>query len=588
MNAPHLGVLRVQPGASFAAEHPRVRPHGRIGGMHGVERPGGVEELVRALGPGAMLLDSPRGLVADWDCCWIDGHCVNDIAAWQAILRAGRIAEVRGAFALAWRAGQGDLYLCRDAIGERTIYWAQIDNGIVFASTMRALLASGCIARDLDPLSVAAYLAFAYLPGARTMLRGVRELLPGEVLHWDGSRVQSSRLWSLGPEPDYAASVDEDGEAVKLRALLEDAVRRRLPESAGEPIGATLSGGVDSSLVVALVRKLHAAPLHTYSISFGAEYRNELAFSRLVAAHCGSVHHVLELPQEAILDHLDDTIALLSNPIGDPLTVPNALAFREAARDVSVVLNGEGGDPCFGGPKNLPMLLAELLGDGREGGPISAHGAEAVGEFGRERSYLRAHEKCFDDLPAMLTREARAPLVDAPLERFLAEHFADPRWQSFVTRLQAMNLTFKGAHHILHKVDEVSFPFGVQARSPLFDRDVVEAAFAMAPTMRLRGSVEKYLLKRAVADLLPRSIIERPKSGMLVPVEAWFRGPLHAHARERLLDGLTRWNLFERDYLERLLAGKLPGVRPRHGAKIWLLVTLEAWLRMVVGREPAS
>jgi asparagine synthase (glutamine-hydrolysing) len=296
------------------------------------------------------------------------------------------------------------------------------------------------------------------------------------------------------------------------------------------------------------------------------------------------VHHVLELPQEAIVEHLDDTIALLSDPIGDPLTVPNALAFREAARDVSVVLNGEGGDPCFGGPKNLPMLLAELLGDGRDGGPISAHGAEAVGMFGRERSYLRAHEKCFDDLAVMLTRKASAILVDAPLERFQAEHYADRRWRSFVTRLQAMNLIFKGAHHILHKVDEVSFPSGVQARSPLFDRDVVQAAFTMAPTMRMRGAVEKYLLKRAVAELLPRSILERPKSGMLVPVEAWFRGPLHAHARERLLDGLPQWNLFERDYLERLLAGKLPGVRPRHGAKIWLLVTLEAWLRMVVGK----
>jgi asparagine synthase (glutamine-hydrolysing) len=550
--------------------------------MHGVARPGALEAMARTLGPGAMLLDSRHGLVADWDCCWIDGQCVSDLVAWQAIVRAGRIADVRGAFALAWRDEQGDLYLCRDAIGERTLYWTQIDNGIVFASTIQPLLASGCVARDLDPLSVAAYLAFAYLPGARTMLRDVRELLPGEMLRWDGSRTESSRLWSLAPEPDYAAPVDEEQEAVKLRALLEAAVQRRLPPSA-ESVGATLSGGLDSSLVVALARKLHGAPVHTYSISFGAEYRNELAFSSLVAAHCGSVHHILELPPEAILEHLDDTVALLSDPIGDPLTVPNALAFREAARDVSVVLNGEGGDACFGGPKNLPMLLAELLGDGREGGPISAHGAEAVGEFGRERSYLRAHEKCFDDLPAMLTREASAPLRDAPLERFLAEHFADPRWQPFVTRLQAMNLVFKGAHHILHKVDEVSFPFGVRARSPLFDRDVVEAAFAMAPTMRLRGSVEKYLLKCAVANLLPRSVLERPKSGMLVPVEAWFRGPLQSHARERLLDGFTRWNLFEREYLERLLAGKLPGLRPRHGAKIWLLVTLEAWLRMVVG-----
>jgi asparagine synthase (glutamine-hydrolysing) len=188
----------------------------------------------------------------------------------------------------------------------------------------------------------------------------------------------------------------------------------------------------------------------------------------------------------------------------------------------------------------------------------------------------------------MLSRAALGELADAPLERFLAEHFADPRWHSFVTRLQALNLTFKGAHHILHKVDEVSFPFGVLPRAPLFDRDVAEAAFAAPPTMRLRGAVEKYLLKHAVKDLLPRAIIERPKSGVLVPVEAWFRGPLLPHARERLLDGLTRWNLFERAYLEQLLAGKLPGLRPRHGAKVWLLVTLEAWLRTVIGSAPSD
>jgi asparagine synthase (glutamine-hydrolysing) len=584
MNAPHSGATSVQYGPPFAQEPARVRAQGRIGG---VQSPGSHTEalaaMARTLGSGAQLLDGHGDLIADWDCCWLDDVRIADIAQWQSIIRAGRLAEVRGAFALAWRNADGELCLCRDAIGERTLYWAQIEGGIAFASTLRALLATGYVAREIDPVSVAMYLSFAYLPGERCMVRGVHELLPGELLRWSGSRAHCSRFWSLAPEPEHPQPVDEDDAAAKLRGLLETTVRRRLPDSDTEPVGATLSGGLDSSLVVALARRLHRAPVHTYSISFGSGYRNELAFSSLVAAHCGSLHHVLELSQDAVLGHLDETVALLSDPIGDPLTVPNALAFREAARAVDVVLNGEGGDPCFGGPKNLPMLLAELLGDSREGGPIGARGADSVGAFGRERSYLRAHEKCFDDLSSMLAPANHAVLADAPLERFLAEHFADSRWRSLVTRLQALNLTFKGGHHILHKVDEVSFAFGVLPRAPLFDRDVAEAAFALPPPMRLRGAVEKHLLKRAVQDLLPRSIIERPKSGMLVPVEAWFRGPLLPHARERLLDGLTRWNLFERAYLEQLLAGKLPGLRPRHGAKIWLLVTLEAWLRTVIG-----
>src|SRR5207249_8058124 len=140
------------------------------------------------------------------------------------------------------------------------------------------------------------------------------------------------------------------------------AVRHRLP--ANETVGATLSGGIDSSLVVALARRLHDHPVKTYSISFGEGYANELPFSSQVAEHCGTIHRIVELSPAAIVRHLDETISQLSDPIGDPLTVPNALLFREAAHEVGVVLNGEGGDPCFGGPKNLPMLLSELYDAG--------------------------------------------------------------------------------------------------------------------------------------------------------------------------------------------------------------------------------
>ncbi|MGH7319320.1 MAG: asparagine synthetase B family protein, partial [Candidatus Rokuibacteriota bacterium] len=323
-----------------------------------------------------------------------------------------------------------------------------------------------------------------------------------------------------------------------------------------------------------LARRLSDKPVSTFSVSFGPGYANELPWSSLVADHCATDHRIVELSPPVVLRHLDEAIACFSKPIGDPLTVPNALLFREAAAEVGVVLTGEGGDPCFGGPKNVPMLLAELLGDG----------ADAPGDdrWARERSYLRAHQKCYDELDVMLTPGARAALADAPLEARLAPCFADPRWRRFVTKLMALNVTLKGAHHILPKVDAVSAPFGVLARSPLVDRAIVELAFAIPPRLKLRGSVEKYLLKAAVRDLLPPAILERPKSGMLVPVERWFQGPLLGHARGRLLDGLRPYDLIQPDYVERLLAGRLGGLRPRRGVKIWLLVTLEAWLRTVL------
>jgi asparagine synthase (glutamine-hydrolysing) len=373
--------------------------------------------------------------------------------------------------------------------------------------------------------------------------------------------------------PEGSDEQGEDGLRRELRERLEAATRRRLPAGAG--LGAFLSGGLDSSLVVALACRLHDAPVKTFSVSFGHGYPNELPFSSLVAEYCGTEHRIVELSPATVLHHLDETIGLLGDPIGDPLTVPNALLFREAAAEVGVVLNGEGGDPCFGGPKNLSMVLAELYGDGAD--------TLANDPLSRARSYLRAHWKCYDDLGTMLTPGARAAVAEASLEGRLTPYFRDPRWKGFVTRLQAINVALKGAHHILPKVDALSRPFGVLARSPLFDRAIVELSFALPPQLKLRGSVEKYLLKQAVQDLLPRAILDRPKSGMLVPVEAWFQGPLLPQARERLLDGLAPWGLFQRDYLEGLLAGRLGGLRPRHGAKIWLLVTLEAWLRTVLG-----
>lgn len=533
-------LLRVQPGVPLGTEGFPARPTGRIAGS-------------------AATVD----LAADWDCCTLDGAPIGDLAAWRRVLASDRLADVRGAFAVAWRGPAGELNLARDGLGERPLFYAALPDGCLFASSIAAVLATGRIPRTVCPVGVARYLSYAYMPGRETLVPGILEVLPGEVVSWGEQGLARRWFWRLPPESDAC----EDPR--RLRADLETAMRRRLPP--GQPVAATLSGGIDSSLVVALATRLHDAPVTTYSVSFGQEYANELPWSSLVAAHCKTSHHVVELSPQAVLRHLDEAIAMLHEPIGDPLTVPNALLFRTAVEaGLPVVLNGEGGDPCFGGPKNLPMLLAELLGGGDSyGGPQP---------YARERSFLRAHQKCYDELGQLLSQ----PVLDHALEREVSPWFTDARYQTLVTQLQAINVAFKGGHHILAKVDALGAPFGALPRSPLFDRDVVETAFAIPSQLKLRGSVEKYLLKQAVADLLPQAIIDRPKSGMLVPVEGWFQGPLLPEAKERLLDGLAPWGLVERPYVEKLLAGKLGGLRPRRGVKIWLLLTLEAWLRTVV------
>jgi asparagine synthase (glutamine-hydrolysing) len=574
-------LIRAAPGPPLAEATTRRRSVSRIGGLFGLPDVGAQAALARSLGSDALILGSASApdLVADWDACRIGSEPIRDLASWRAALWSGGSSgidvdwsEIDGAFTLAASEAPDRLVLARDAIGERGLYYAIVPGGLVFASTLHAVLATGLVPRVLNHRALAAYLTYAYVPGRETLVQGVSKLLGGEVASFQNGRLTHASHWSVPAEAD-PSSAEEGCLRAALRACLTDAVRRRLPP-ADERVGAFLSGGLDSSLVVALARRLHQGPVSTYSVSFGDGYPNELPFSSLVAEHCGTDHHVVELSPAVVLRHLDHAIGLLSEPIGDPLTVPNALLFREAAAEVGVVLNGEGGDPCFGGPKNLPMLLAELLGDGQN--------ADVSDDHTRERSYLRAHQKCYDDLPALLDDDVLAALSDSPLERQLRPHLEDPRFRLFVTRLMALNVTFKGAHHILPKVDAVSAPFGVVARSPLFDRAVVELAFAIPPQLKLRGSVEKYLLKEAVKDLLPPAIIERPKSGMLVPVEGWFQGPLRAEAQARILDGLAPHRLFKRDYLERLLAGRLRGLRPRRGVKTWLLLTLEAWLRTVL------
>ncbi len=501
----------------------------------------------------------------------VEHDCVPapDDAGWLRLLQEGQLAQTHGPFALACEDRDGTVTLARDAIGERSLFYTLLPDGrVIYASRLQDILATGLVTRELDLTSVATYLSWSYLPGRETLVRGIYKVMPGEVVRVKSGNVTRSRWWSLPGEPEQWR--DEDALRGELRERLETAVRRRLP--AGRPVGATLSGGIDSSLVVALAGQLHDAPVVTYSVSFGAEYRNELPFSAVVARHCGVEQRIVEITPRVVIDELDRTIALLGDPIGDPLTVPNAMLFREAAREVGVVLNGEGGDPCFGGPKNTPMVLAELFGN--------LYGSDPARH--RAASYLRAHQKCYDDLTAMLDPQAFTAIPAHALEDWVTPYLQDQRWKSFVGRLMSINLLCKGAHHILGKVDALSGPFGVLPRAPLFDRDVVETAFAMPPQLKLRGTVEKYLLKEAVRDLLPREIIERPKSGMLVPVQGWFRGPLLPQARERLLDGLAPWGLFRRDYLERLLDGRLLGIHTRRGVKIWLLITLEAWLRGVL------
>jgi asparagine synthase (glutamine-hydrolysing) len=459
-----------------------------------------------------------------------------------------------GMFVLAISDGD-DLVLIRDHVGARTIFYARGDAGWCASTSLLALRRAPNLRTGLNLDAVRSFLTFAYLPGDETLVKGVHEMLPGRVLRLrpDGSTVDTP-FWE--PEERIA---EADDHPRRLRALLETATAHRLP--AGQSVGVLLSGGIDSSLVTALAAKLHDQTVLTYSISFGSDLPNELAYSGLVATHCNTTHTVLAVPGETIASRLAETVALLDSPVGDPLTVPNLLLAEAAAADgLTVVLNGEGGDPVFGGPKNLPMLIYEMH-------------RENTTPMARATAYLHSYRKCYDDLPTLLTNE----IHDAPpLERFVAPYLDGPM-DSLLNRLLHCNLRTKGAHHILTKVERLTASQGIQGRAPLFARDVVDHAFAVPPRLKLAGGCEKWVLKAAVRDLLPRTIVDRPKSGMRVPVQQWLRGPLRTLAHEVLLDRKQHPFLDMRT-VRSWLRGE-GALLPRQGGKLWLVLTLELWLR---------
>jgi asparagine synthase (glutamine-hydrolysing) len=483
-----------------------------------------------------------------------------------------------GAYAFCvWDRDREALWLVRDRVGAETLYHT-IEGASLYAGARSRDVARGA-PREVDAVAVRDYLCCAFVPGERTMWRALREVRPGTIVRWPGG--EAVTYWRVeGRVADEALPLEAYG--ARLRATLERAVRDCLPPS--EPAGVYLSGGLDSSCVAALAARLHGAPVHSYSIHFGAECPNELEFSGLVARHCATAHHVVEITPEDMWDLLPETMAHLDDPIGDPLTVPNLILGRAARTSVKTILNGEGGDPCFGGPKNQPMLLTRLYG---RPAPVTAGGAGAStepGAAGRTEagaprglldSYLASFQKCAGDLPRLLRADVREAVRAE--ESVFAAALRTPG--SYLNNLMFINTRFKGADHILTKVNNLTRAAGLRGRSPLFDDRVVELSLEIPPEYKLEGAREKAVLKAAVADLLPARILERPKSGMMVPVQRWFRERWRRRAAALLLSRAARTRRFLNQAVVRDWLDYRGDVWMRYGVKLWLLVSLELWLQ---------
>jgi asparagine synthase (glutamine-hydrolysing) len=484
---------------------------------------------------------------------------------------------LEGAYVAAfWDKRVKKLIVARDHLGEKAVYYWFKSGRLLFGSEIKAVLAGPEVHREVNLGSLEKYFTFSYVPGAETMIKDIFELLPGHFLEVSAENLTVRQYWDVIPPPDPESDSFTEPEMIgRLRELLENSVKKRLPQG-NEPVGAFLSGGIDSSLVSALAGKFSNTPLNTYSIHFGKKYPNELYYSSLVASHIKSNHRIVEIRPKNFLNEMYHIIWCLDDPIGDPITVPNFILAREARKDVSVILNGEGGDPCFGGPKNIPMMLSQLYSTGPDCPSL-------------ENYYLKSYKKCYDILPFLLSENTRNLIKNnyQPLENFINSYLQKHQLKNFLDKLMYLNIKMKGTHHILVKVDKMTSANFLDARAPIFDPGVACFSFKIPAHLKLNGRVEKYLLKKAVEDLLPHEVVYREKKGMMVPVKYWFEKELKKYAKKIL----SKKNIREKGYFNPEFVNNLVNYdldipyRSNMGLKLWMLITFEIWHQIFIEKE---
>ncbi|HYW27512.1 MAG TPA: asparagine synthase (glutamine-hydrolyzing) [Terriglobales bacterium] len=512
--------------------------------------------------------------------------------------REACLERLRGMFALAiWDERERTLFLARDRVGKKPLYHCRLADGtLLFGSEIKAILQHPEVRRVPDLAAIDHYLTLQYVPSPLTAFEGVRRLAPGHWLRWSDGEVETRRYWRLQYGPKHSEPEVELRE--ELVRILREAVAVRLESEV--PLGAFLSGGVDSSAVVAMAAGSSAKRLKTFSIGFEEDEFDESPYARMVAERFGTEHHELRIGRTAP-DLIDDIVWHYDQPFGDSSAIPSFHVARITRPHVTVVLNGDGGDESFAGygryrlvarTANLyrvpgPLRRAALGAaravrrlQGRRGGGIAEYSHRDAYEAyvatlrhlsPVRKAWMYSHD-ALRDLPAepppmleQLERQRPSDLLDAMLETDVNHYLPDD---------------------LLVKMDVATMAHSLEARSPLLDHQLLEFAARLPSNLKLRGSTGKYLFKEALRGVLPDAVLDRPKMGFGVPLADWLRTGL----RELLLDTLLSDRALGRGYFRPAAVRQMVNVhlagRNEHQRVLWDLLLLELWLRRFVDTAP--
>lgn len=536
------------------------------------------------------------------------GHRFRSASDTEAILHLYEekgvdcLLGLRGMFAFAlWDARQRTLFLARDRLGKKPLFYCHNQRSFLFASEPKAILQDRRVCAEADPEAIHHFLTYGYVPSPWSAFRGIRKLPPAHYLLVRDGKISVQRYWSLHYTPKRCGR--EDGLGEELISLLEEAVRLRMISDV--PLGGLLSGGIDSSTVVALMRRFTSAPVRTFAIGFDDPEYNELSYARQVARRFETDHHELVVKPDAVA-LLPKMVWHFNEPFADSSALPSFYLCDMARGQVTVALNGDGGDEAFLGYDRylgtklagwldcLPASVRRLLlrgvkvfpSDRPKSTPFRLRRfSEALAMEPRQR-YGR-WVCCFENglKNSLYTPEWSAEMRGRDSMALLEAAYERSDATSFPEATAHTDLQMYLPDDLLVKMDIASMAHGLEVRSPFLDHHVIEFAASLPLSLKLRGLTEKFLLKKVMKNVLPESVLHRKKMGFGVPIDHWFRYELKELAYDVLLDARARQRgYFRPEVVRRFLVEHVEG-RALHHFHLWTLLILELWYRTFIDQK---
>lgn len=513
------------------------------------------------------------------------------------------VKQLRGQFAFAlWDSRQRGLLLARDRLGQKPLLYAFTPDGLTFASEIKALLQDPAVSDEVDEVALHHYLTYQYVPRPRTAFQQIRKLPPASTIWWQEGQISLERYWHLQYTPKLKLTEDEAAE--QLLELLRQATRMRLMSDV--PLGAFLSGGIDSSAVVALMAEASHEPVKTFAIGFDDQSFNELAYARQVAELYDTDHHEFMITPDA-LTVLPELVWAYGEPFADSSALPTYYVAQQTRQHVTVALNGDGGDEAFAGYERyratrLAAKYEQLPRWLREGliTPLVSRLPESTGRrdlLPRLKRFIMAIDQTPERRYAgwitlldnatktgLYTPEFARRMADIDSISLLEEMYCQADSPDFVEQTQFVDVQTYLPDDLLIKVDIATMVHSLEGRSPFLDHKLAEFAARLPVDYKLAGRTHKHILKQALARHLPASILHREKQGFGMPLGHWFRHQLKSVAYEVLLEPRTQQRgLLNGSAVKNLLDEHTAG-QVNHGYRIWELLFLELWFRTYVDR----